>query len=123
MSRTFAELQNGADGAQWIALLANRGTELHHCLVVVARGLGVEHRIGGGGEGFDRLAVVFEGARVVGQAGEDAYDIAVDHSRGEILCNRTDRCRGVRADAGQRLPLFGARGFGIECDVFLGEFV
>ena len=75
--------RHGADGAQWVALLANRGAELHHCLVVVARGLGVEHRIGGGGEGFDRLAVVFEGACVVGQPGEDTNDIAVDHGRWE----------------------------------------
>ena len=121
--RACAELHHGADGAEWVGFLANRGAELHHCLVVVAGVSVVEHRIGGRGEGFDRLAVVFEGACVVGQAGEDTHHIAVDHGGGKVLCDRADRCRGVGADAGQRLPLFGDGWFGVERDVFFGEFV
>ena len=53
MGRPFAELQNGAGGAQWVVLPANRGAELHHGLVVIARRTDVEHRMGGGSEGFD----------------------------------------------------------------------
>ena len=123
LGSTGAKLHDGTDGAEWVTFLANRGAELHHRLVVVAGCFRVEHGIGSGGESFDRLAVVFECACVVGQAGENTHDIAVHDCCGEVLCDRANRRGGVGADAGQGLPLFGDAGFGIERDVFLGELV
>ena len=117
------ELYHRAHGAQWIVFLANRGAELHHRLVVVAGSAVVEYLIGERGEGFDRRAVVFERARVVGQAGEYTDHIAVDHRGRVVLCNGADGCGGVGAYAWQRLPLLGIGWLCFQCDVGLCEFV
>ena len=117
------ELHDGADSAEWIALLADCGAELHHRLVVVAGRLCVKHCIGRGSEGFDGLAVVFEAACVVGEAGEDAHDIAVHDCGGIVLRDGADCGGGIGADAGQGLPFLGSGRLWIERDVFLREFV
>ena len=118
-----AKLHDGADGAERVGFLADGGAELHHGLVVIAGRIVVEHGVGGGSEGFDGVAIVFEGAVIVGQAGENAHHIAIDHGGRIVLRDGTNRRRGVGADAGEGLPLFGGGRFGFEGDVFLGELV
>ena len=76
---TATELHDRAYGAQRLVFVAHRGTELHHCLIVVARAVRIEDLLGHWGERFDRGPVVLATARVVTQARENAHHVPVHH--------------------------------------------
>jgi len=101
---------NGADGAARCWADADRGTQLHHRLVVIAGRGTVEQRIRQWREGFRRRSRVAEFGAIGHEAREDAHDVAVDDGRRRTESDACDRRRSVGPHTRQFAPLGGCLG-------------
>ncbi len=100
-----AERADGAGEAERVLPGANRGSQLHHGLVMVPGCAGGEQSVGQRPERLRRRCAVAILGGIGGQPREDPHHIAVDAGSRGAERNTGDRGGGVGPDAGQLLPL------------------
>ena len=91
LAEAGAVLAHWAKGAEGLAFEADGRTELHHGLIVIARGLVGDERVGEWRGRLYGVSVRLVAFSVAGDAGEDADDVSVDDGDGLL---KYDGCDG-----------------------------